>query len=38
VVVLGGWRIVDDHGRPVPGPLHVDTPEAAIHAALIPDR
>ncbi|MFG2054665.1 hypothetical protein ACGFI9_11610 [Micromonospora sp. NPDC048930] len=33
VVVLGGWRIVDAHGEPVPGPIHVDTPEAAVRAA-----
>ncbi|MGW5670590.1 SLOG cluster 4 domain-containing protein [Micromonospora sp. NPDC003776] len=36
VVVLGGWRIVDPHGRPVPGPIHVDTPEDAVHAAVAP--
>ncbi|SCL24826.1 hypothetical protein GA0074692_1844 [Micromonospora pallida] len=34
VVVLDGWRITDPTGTPVPGPLHVDTPEEAVHAAL----
>ncbi|MFE9693766.1 dethiobiotin synthetase [Micromonospora sp. NPDC005806] len=34
VVVLGGWRIVDAHGSPVPGPVHVDTPEEAVRVAL----
>ncbi|MCW3840484.1 LOG family protein [Micromonospora yasonensis] len=33
VVVLGGWRIVDADGRPVPGPVHVDTPEEAVRVA-----
>lgn len=33
VVVLGGWRVVDAHGEPVLGPIHVDTPEAAVRAA-----
>ncbi|MGN9776875.1 LOG family protein [Micromonospora sp. H33] len=32
VVVLGGWRIVDATGTPVPGPFHVLTPEEAVHA------
>ncbi|MGY0006190.1 SLOG cluster 4 domain-containing protein [Micromonospora sp. I033] len=36
VVVLGGWRIVDAHGDPVPGPVHADSPVAAVDAALNP--
>ncbi|MGR6319255.1 LOG family protein [Micromonospora soli] len=34
VVVLGGWRVVDAHGDPVPGPVPVDTPEEAVRLAL----
>ncbi|MEU8261831.1 dethiobiotin synthetase [Micromonospora sp. NPDC048999] len=34
VVVLGGWQVLDAHGYPVAGPVHVDTPEAAVAAAL----
>ena len=37
VVVLGGWRVLDADGRPVPGPRHVDTPEQAVRLALPPD-
>ncbi|WP_422733325.1 dethiobiotin synthetase [Micromonospora sp. WMMD558] len=32
VVALGGWRIVDATGTPVPGVRHVTTPEEAIGA------
>ena len=34
VVVLGGWRVVDADGHPVPGPEHVDLPEEAVQVAL----
>lgn len=34
VVCLGGWRILDKHGQPVPGVEHVDTPEAAVEEVL----
>ncbi|TDB79164.1 LOG family protein [Micromonospora sp. KC721] len=37
VVVLGGWRVVDDSGVPVAGPCHVDTPEEAVRLALTAD-
>ncbi|MGW0803184.1 TIGR00725 family protein [Nonomuraea sp. NPDC002799] len=30
VVQLGGWRIQDHLGRPIPGILHADTPRHAI--------
>lgn len=33
-VVLGGWRVVDARGVPVPGPVHADTPEDAVRLAL----
>jgi uncharacterized protein (TIGR00725 family) len=36
VVSLGGWRVTDADGRPVDGPVHVDSPEAAVAAALDP--
>ncbi|MFC4147535.1 TIGR00725 family protein [Micromonospora mangrovi] len=36
VVVLGGWRILDDAGRPVPGLRHVADPDEAVRAALAP--
>jgi uncharacterized protein (TIGR00725 family) len=36
VVVLGGWRIVDAQGAPVPGPIHVDSPEEAVARAGVP--
>ncbi|NJP30923.1 SLOG cluster 4 domain-containing protein [Micromonospora thermarum] len=32
VVALGGWRIVDATGVPVPGVRHVTTPEEAVQA------
>lgn len=34
VVTLGGWRIVDSSGAPVPGPIPATTPEEAVEAAL----
>ena len=34
VVTLGGWRIIDATGSPLPGPVAVDTPEAAVEHAL----
>ena len=34
VVSLGGWRILDESGTPVPGPTIVDTPEEAVRLAL----
>ncbi|MFU8871540.1 dethiobiotin synthetase [Micromonospora sp. SL4-19] len=34
VVVLGGWRVIDVHGDPVPGPIPVDSPEDAVRVAL----
>ncbi|GII25374.1 TIGR00725 family protein [Planosporangium mesophilum] len=34
VVSLGGWRVLDRDGRPVPGIDVVDTPEAAVELAL----
>jgi len=34
VVTLGGWRIVDSSGLPVPGPIPATTPEEAVEAAL----
>jgi len=34
VVVLGGWRVVDADGAPVPGPTYVDGPAAAVAEAL----
>jgi uncharacterized protein (TIGR00725 family) len=37
VVVLGGWRILDVAGAPVPGPRHADTPEQAVRLALPPE-
>ncbi|MEU7854109.1 TIGR00725 family protein [Nonomuraea sp. NPDC049141] len=30
VVQLGGWRIQDRHGRPIPGIHHADNPQHAI--------
>jgi uncharacterized protein (TIGR00725 family) len=36
VVSLGGWRILDADGTPVPGVEHVSTPEAAVDRALNP--
>jgi len=30
VVVLGGWRVLDADGRPVPGVEHADTPDDAV--------
>lgn len=34
VVALGGWRILDAHGDPVPGIHHVATAEEAVRRAL----
>lgn len=34
VVTLGGWRIVDQDGQPVPGIFEARTPEAAVDQAL----
>ncbi|MBT8226834.1 MAG: TIGR00725 family protein [Dactylosporangium sp.] len=34
VVCLGGWRVLDQRGDPVPGIDHVDTPDAAVDLAL----
>lgn len=34
VVVLGGWRVVDAEGVPIPGPVHAATPEDAVRLAL----
>ncbi len=34
VVSLGGWRIVDGDGHPVPGIEHVDSPEHAVELAI----
>lgn len=36
VVVLGGWRVVDQDGKLVPGIRYVDTPEEAVCAASEP--
>jgi uncharacterized protein (TIGR00725 family) len=34
VVTLGGWRVLDRDGRPVPGPVEARDPEGAVNAAL----
>src|SRR5262245_14898099 len=34
VVTLGGWRVLDRDGRPVPGPVEAVDPEGAVDAAL----
>ena len=34
VVILGGWRVVDSGGVPVPGPIEVASPEEAVSTAL----
>jgi uncharacterized protein (TIGR00725 family) len=34
VIQLGGWRVVDPDGQPVPGVEHVRTPEEAVRRAL----
>lgn len=34
VIVLGGWSVVDDDGRPVPGVTRATGPEDAVDAAL----
>jgi uncharacterized protein (TIGR00725 family) len=34
VIVLGGWKVVDQGGQPVPGPVEVGTPEEAVRLAL----
>ncbi|MGH3327890.1 MAG: LOG family protein, partial [Streptomycetales bacterium] len=33
VITLGGWRILDRHGTPVPGPTTADSPEHAVELA-----
>ena len=33
VVSLGGWRVLDRTGAPVPGVHHVETPEEAVALA-----
>ncbi|MGH3430691.1 MAG: dethiobiotin synthetase, partial [Mycobacteriales bacterium] len=35
VVSLGGWRLLDKDGRPVPGIEHVETPEEAVEKACV---
>lgn len=32
VVQIGGWRMADQHGNPVPGVIHAETPDEAITA------
>lgn len=34
VVTLGGWRICDQHGKPIAGLLEAHTPESAVEQAL----
>jgi uncharacterized protein (TIGR00725 family) len=34
VVTLGGWRVVEANGTPVPGICYVDTPEDAVNEAV----
>ena len=34
VISLGGWRLLDKDGQPVPGIEHVETPEEAVEKAL----
>jgi hypothetical protein len=34
VISLGGWRVVDADGAAIPGIQYVDTPSAAVTAAL----
>lgn len=34
VVMLGGWRITDQQGRPIPGIVETHSPEAAVDQAL----
>jgi uncharacterized protein (TIGR00725 family) len=33
VIVVGGWRVLDQENRPVGGPHHVDSPEEAVELA-----
>jgi uncharacterized protein (TIGR00725 family) len=35
VVSLGGWRVLDEHGDPVAGIDHVQTPEQAVDRAMV---
>ncbi|MGH3829184.1 MAG: LOG family protein [Pseudonocardiaceae bacterium] len=35
VISLGGWRLLDKDGQPVPGIEHVETPEEAVEKALV---
>jgi len=34
VVTLGGWQIVDEAGRPLPGPIAANSPDDAVSLAL----
>ncbi|GAA4564702.1 TIGR00725 family protein [Planotetraspora kaengkrachanensis] len=34
VITLGGWRILDSAGSPVPGPVPADDPSRAVRLAL----
>jgi uncharacterized protein (TIGR00725 family) len=36
VVSVGGWRVLDEAGAPVPGIRYVETPEEAVAVALAP--
>jgi hypothetical protein len=36
VVTLGGWRIADKNGRPLPGPIVAASPDEAVSLALGP--
>ncbi|WP_345614922.1 TIGR00725 family protein [Streptomyces sanyensis] len=34
VVCINGWRVTDQTGSPIPGPVHVATPEEAVSTVL----
>jgi len=38
VVQVGGWRVVDAHGDPVPGVVHAETAQDAVDRALTSAR